>query len=319
MSKACDSQESSGLSAALIPPCAALECERTGWTLLTMPTETPSSAAARAARCPARPAPITSTSCVGTGADSIEAKSDPAARICSRRRARGARSGPLSMLGGGGTITLFHVRGIRIAVDWSWFFVLFLVDLLALAVLRRRARREQLLDDARSCSPWSAPSASSARSSCTSSATPSSRCATGSASRSIQLWIFGGVARMDRESDSPATEFKVAIAGPAVTLAIFVALTAIGLIAAGRSEFRRRRPGRVQRPASPACWRWSPGSPRSTSSSSSSTCCRPSRWTAAASSGRSPGGGPATAPPRPASPPASAASSAISSSAAACC
>ena len=31
---------------------------------------------------------------------------------------------------------------------------------------------------------------------------------------SIQLWIFGGVARMDRESDSPGTEFKVAIAGP---------------------------------------------------------------------------------------------------------
>src|SRR3954454_17498690 len=33
----------------------------------------------------------------------------------------------LFMLGGGRTITLFHVRGIRIAVDWSWFFVLFLV------------------------------------------------------------------------------------------------------------------------------------------------------------------------------------------------
>jgi len=28
---------------------------------------------------------------------------------------------------GGKPITLFHVRGIRIAVDWSWFFVLFLV------------------------------------------------------------------------------------------------------------------------------------------------------------------------------------------------
>ena len=28
---------------------------------------------------------------------------------------------------GGGTITLFHVRGIRIAVDWSWFLILFLV------------------------------------------------------------------------------------------------------------------------------------------------------------------------------------------------
>ena len=54
---------------------------------------------------------------------------------------------------------------------------------------------------------------------------------------SIQLWIFGGVARMDRETDSPATEFKVAIAGPAVTLAIVVVLTAIGLAAIGPSAF----------------------------------------------------------------------------------
>src|ERR1700749_4518080 len=28
---------------------------------------------------------------------------------------------------GRGSITLFHVRGIRIAVDWSWFLILFLV------------------------------------------------------------------------------------------------------------------------------------------------------------------------------------------------
>ena len=28
---------------------------------------------------------------------------------------------------GGGSITLFHVRGIRVSVDWSWFIVLFLV------------------------------------------------------------------------------------------------------------------------------------------------------------------------------------------------
>src|SRR4051794_1226324 len=68
-----------------MPPCAAFECERTGWTLLMIPTDTPSSAAARAARCPARPAPITSTSCVGTSADSIEAKSDFAVGF---RRAR---------------------------------------------------------------------------------------------------------------------------------------------------------------------------------------------------------------------------------------
>ena len=55
MSKACDSQLSPSWSAALIPPWAALECERTGWTLETIPTETPSSAAASAARWPGEP------------------------------------------------------------------------------------------------------------------------------------------------------------------------------------------------------------------------------------------------------------------------
>ncbi len=34
MSKACDSQLSSSCRAALMPPWAAFECERTGWTLL---------------------------------------------------------------------------------------------------------------------------------------------------------------------------------------------------------------------------------------------------------------------------------------------
>jgi CBS domain-containing protein len=44
---------------------------------------------------------------------------------------------------------------------------------------------------------------------------------------------------MDRESDSPMTEFKVAVAGPLVTLAIVAVLTAVGLAAAGWEEFRQ--------------------------------------------------------------------------------
>ncbi|MEA2243051.1 MAG: hypothetical protein QOD24_2607 [Solirubrobacteraceae bacterium] len=36
----------------------------------------------------------------------------------------------------------------------------------------------------------------------------------------IDLWFFGGVARMSRDTDSPGAEFKVAAAGPAVTLLI---------------------------------------------------------------------------------------------------
>jgi Zn-dependent protease len=46
------------------------------------------------------------------------------------------------------------------------------------------------------------------------------------------------MARMSRESDSPSTEFKVAIAGPLVTLAIVVVLTAVGLAAAGFEGFK---------------------------------------------------------------------------------
>jgi Zn-dependent protease/CBS domain-containing protein len=36
----------------------------------------------------------------------------------------------------------------------------------------------------------------------------------------IDLWFFGGVARMSRDTDSPGAELKVAAAGPAVTLVI---------------------------------------------------------------------------------------------------
>src|SRR3954466_13628486 len=54
-----------------MPPWAAFECERTGWTFDKIPTDTPSSAAASAARWPASPAPITSTSCVGKARGSL--------------------------------------------------------------------------------------------------------------------------------------------------------------------------------------------------------------------------------------------------------
>ena len=67
MSKAWDSHESSGFSAALMPPAAALECERTGWTLDMMATAAPVRAAASAARWPASPAPMMRTSCAGMG------------------------------------------------------------------------------------------------------------------------------------------------------------------------------------------------------------------------------------------------------------
>ena len=37
---------------------------------------------------------------------------------------------------------------------------------------------------------------------------------------SIDLWLFGGLAKMERDTRSAGEEFKVAVAGPAVTLVI---------------------------------------------------------------------------------------------------
>jgi Zn-dependent protease len=138
---------------------------------------------------------------------------------------------------GGGSITLFHVRGIRIAVDWSWFLVLFLVilwmsnfygDLLGesgsattpflLAVLSAVGFFGSIL-------LHELGHAFAAR-------------RNGIGITGIQLWIFGGMARMDREAESPAAELKVALAGPLVTLAIVVGLTLGGLGAVGWREFK---------------------------------------------------------------------------------
>ena len=142
------------------------------------------------------------------------------------------------MLGGGGTLTLFHVRGIRIAVDWSWFLVLFLV-----IFWLSKFYADVLGQSSTSTTPFvlALLSAIGFFGSIVLHELGHAFVAmrNGIGISSIQLWVFGGVARMDRESDSPATEFKVAIAGPAVTLAIFVLLTAVGLVAAGGEGFRQ--------------------------------------------------------------------------------
>lgn len=43
----------------------------------------------------------------------------------------------------------------------------------------------------------------------------------------IDLWMLGGVARMDRETPSPGVDFRVALAGPLVTFFICIALGAL--------------------------------------------------------------------------------------------
>ncbi len=54
--------------------------------------------------------------------------------------------------------------------------------------------------------------------------------------RSITLFVFGGVAQINREPDRPLTEFQVAIAGPISSALIALGFGAVAFAAEGRSE-----------------------------------------------------------------------------------
>jgi Zn-dependent protease len=53
----------------------------------------------------------------------------------------------------------------------------------------------------------------------------------------IDLFLFGGVMRMSRETDSPGAEFRVAVAGPVVTLAIMALASGGAIVLAGVDSF----------------------------------------------------------------------------------
>ena len=138
---------------------------------------------------------------------------------------------------GGRSFTLFHVRGIRISVDWSWFLILFIL------ILYMTDFYERLLGESSSATTPFLLAVLSAVGFFGSillhelgHAVAARR--NGIGITGIQLWIFGGMARMDREADSPSTELKVALSGPLVTLAIVAALTVGGIAAVGWDGFR---------------------------------------------------------------------------------
>jgi Zn-dependent protease len=126
---------------------------------------------------------------------------------------------------GGNSIRLARVFGIRIGVDVSWFIVLFLIifqlsdyyrDLFpgedgkafALAVISALAFFLSILLHELGHAVVAIRN--------------------GIPIQGIDLWMFGGVARLGKDTDSPGVEFRVAIAGPLVTLAIAALCFAVG-------------------------------------------------------------------------------------------
>ncbi len=137
----------------------------------------------------------------------------------------------------GGGVTLFRIRGIRIAVDYSWFVVLFLI-----IIWLSGSYRDELNLPQGDSEPYFLAVASAilffasillhelghafvAR-------------RHGIGVPAITLWMFGGFARLEKDSDTPGTEFKIAIAGPMVTAMIVLVCTLVGVVAIGADEFK---------------------------------------------------------------------------------
>jgi Zn-dependent protease len=136
-----------------------------------------------------------------------------------------------------GGVTLFRIRGIRIAVDYSWFIVLFLIIIWLSGTYRDALSESQDDSTAYVLAVASAVlffgsillhelgHAFVAR-------------RNGVGVSSITLWMFGGVARLEKDSDTPGTEFKIAVAGPLVTAAIVVVCVVTALLLAPAHEVR---------------------------------------------------------------------------------
>jgi len=132
-------------------------------------------------------------------------------------------------------LTLFHLRGIRIGVDYSWFVVLFFI------IIWLSGFYESVLGAGASGAAPYALAVISALAFFGSillhelgHALVAMRHGIGITE--ITLWLFGGVAHMARDTDSARTEFRVAVAGPLVTLAIAIVSVAAGIALAGSEQ-----------------------------------------------------------------------------------
>jgi Zn-dependent protease/CBS domain-containing protein len=135
---------------------------------------------------------------------------------------------------GGGSIQLARVLGIRVGVSPSWFFVLFLM------IYSLSGYFDDVLSGSKNTAYVVAVAgavmffasivlhelghAIVAR-------------RNGIGISGIDLWFFGGIAKMEREAQSPGEEFRVAAAGPAVTLLIAAAAYGGAVLVAQTHDF----------------------------------------------------------------------------------
>jgi Zn-dependent protease len=133
---------------------------------------------------------------------------------------------------GGGSIQLARVFGIRIGVDISWFLVLFIIIWWLTGYYR---------DDVGAGSGAFLLATISALLFFLSIVLHELGHAVvairnGIPILGIDLWLFGGVAKLGRDTDSPGVEFRVAAAGPLVTLLIAAVCFGLGALISSPDE-----------------------------------------------------------------------------------
>ena len=135
---------------------------------------------------------------------------------------------------GSRSLPLFKVFGIRIGANYSWFLVLFLVIYIVWDSLRDTL-------DASNTTLYlvAVVSAFSFFGSILLHELGHALAARreGIGVEGIDLFLFGGVMKMSRETDSPGAEFRVAAAGPLVTLAIMALAAGAAILLAGADGF----------------------------------------------------------------------------------
>lgn len=134
-----------------------------------------------------------------------------------------------------GSIKLVRIFGIRVGVNASWFLVLFFFIFILSSSFRN------VLRDSSDAVAYATAVASALLFFASiilhelGHALAARR--EGIETLGIELWFFGGIARTARDSDTPGQEFRIAAAGPLVTLAVVLLCLAAGAATVGWHDF----------------------------------------------------------------------------------
>ena len=135
---------------------------------------------------------------------------------------------------GSRSLPLLRLFGIRVGVNYSWFLVLFVVIFVLWDSLSRTLAASET-----TVYVVAVVAAASFFASIVAHELGHAVAARreGIAVEGIDLFLFGGVMKMSRETDSPGAEFRVAVAGPLVTLAIMLLACGAAVVLAGADSF----------------------------------------------------------------------------------